>query len=278
MHASEKQFGPEYSLGHSEKELQRLKRQAAWYEPSTLRLFEQAGISEGMRVLDLGCGVGDVSFVARKLVGDCGEVLGIDRSEVAITEAKQRAAAAGWRNVQFLAADLDKFGSEKKFDAVVGRLVLMYPPDPAATLRSLLPSVTPRAIFAFQEAVYCLAAASHPEDTLYSRMVKLITEVMSATSNVRMGSDLFKTFITAGLPAPQLHIEVFTGGTADYPGFEVVAEIVRSLLASIEKRGLGSAVEIDIETLAQRMRDDAIVKQAICCWPGFVNAWTTLNG
>src|SRR5689334_7211963 len=185
MHASQKQFAPEYSLGHSEKELQRLRRQAAWYEPSTLRLFEQAGISEGMRVLDLGSGVGDVSFAARKLVGEPGEVLGIDLSELAVGEAQQRAKSAGLRNVQFLAADLDNFRSEKKFDAVVGRLVLMYPPDPAATLRSLLPSVTPRAIFAFQEVVYGLTAASHPEDTLYSRMVKLITEVMAATSNVQ---------------------------------------------------------------------------------------------
>src|SRR5215470_17333123 len=127
MHASPKSITPEYSLGHSEKELRRLRIQAAWYEPSTLRLFEQAGISEGMRVLDLGCGVGDVSFTARKLVGTSGEVLGIDRSEVAVAEAQKRAAAAGLRNVQFLASDLDNFRSEKKFDAVVGRLVLMYP-------------------------------------------------------------------------------------------------------------------------------------------------------
>ena len=277
MNASHKSFAPEYSLGHSEKELQRLKRQAAWYEPSTLRLFERAGISDGMRVFDLGCGAGDVSFAARKLVGASGEVLGIDRSELAVTEARQRVRAAGLNNVQFLTTDLDRFKSEKKFDAAVGRLVLMYPPDPAATLRSLLPSLTPRAIFAFQEADYCVAAASYPEDTLYAAMVQLITDVMSATSNVRMGADLFKTFIAAGLPAPQLHIEVFTGGTPDYPGFEVVAEIVRSLLPSIEKRGLASATEIDVETLAQRMRDDALSKQAICSWPGFVNAWTRLK-
>src|SRR5262249_40612789 len=128
MHAPEKSFTPEYSLGHSEKELRRLRIQATWYEPSTLRLFQQAGISEGMRVLDVGCGVGDVSFTARKLVGATGEVVGIDRSELAIAEAWQRAESAGLTNVNFLTADLDNFRSEKKFDAVVGRLVLMYPP------------------------------------------------------------------------------------------------------------------------------------------------------
>lgn len=274
MQASQKTFAPEYSLGHSDKELQRLRRQAAWYEPSTLRLFQEAGIKEGMRVLDLGSGAGDVSLVARKLVGDSGEVLGIDRSEVAVTEAQQRAEAAGLKNVRFLTADLDNFIGQEKFDAVLGRLVLMYPPDPVATLRSLLTSLRPQAICAFQEADYCVAAPSYPEGTLYTHMVKLITEVMSATSDVRMGAKLFRTFTAAGLPAPKLHIEIFTGGTPDYPGFEVVAEIVRSLLPTIEKRGLASSTEINIDTLAERMRDDALNQGAICCWPAFVNAWT----
>src|SRR5215813_2793516 len=118
MHASPKSFTPEYSLGHSEQELRRLRIQAAWYEPSTLRLFQEAGISEGMRVLDLGCGVGDVSFAARKLVRDSGEVVGIDRSEVAVDEARRRAKAAELKNVQFVTSDLDQFQSAEKFDAV----------------------------------------------------------------------------------------------------------------------------------------------------------------
>src|SRR5437763_5064889 len=112
MRPSQQPFAAEYSLGHSETELQRLRRQAAWYEPSTLRLFQQAGISAGMRVLDLGCGAGDVSFAARKLAGDRGEVLGIDRSERAIADAQHGAEAAGVKNVQFLTNDLDRFSSE----------------------------------------------------------------------------------------------------------------------------------------------------------------------
>ena len=43
-----------YALGHSEKELQRLSRQGQVFGPFTRQLFEQAGISRGMRVLDVG--------------------------------------------------------------------------------------------------------------------------------------------------------------------------------------------------------------------------------
>ena len=55
---------PTYALGHSEQELDRLSRQAEIFEPFTRQLLQQAGISRGMRVLDVGCGSGDVTFLA----------------------------------------------------------------------------------------------------------------------------------------------------------------------------------------------------------------------
>ena len=58
-----------YALGHSENELQRLSRQGEAIGPFTRQLFEEAGIKQGMRVLDIGCGSGDVAFLAANLVG-----------------------------------------------------------------------------------------------------------------------------------------------------------------------------------------------------------------
>jgi hypothetical protein len=59
----------EYILGHSDREIRRLMHQAAILRPITERLLRGAGIGRGMRVLDLGCGAGDVSMLAAKLVG-----------------------------------------------------------------------------------------------------------------------------------------------------------------------------------------------------------------
>jgi cyclopropane fatty-acyl-phospholipid synthase-like methyltransferase len=64
-----------YALGHSDQELERLSRQAQVFEPFTRQLFQQAGLTTGMRVLDVGCGSGDVTFLAADLAGQAGRSL-----------------------------------------------------------------------------------------------------------------------------------------------------------------------------------------------------------
>jgi ubiquinone/menaquinone biosynthesis C-methylase UbiE len=98
-----------YALGYSTAEFRRLEQQAAFYRDLTEDLLWRAGIGTGMRVLDIGCGVGDVSLLAGSLVGPRGFVLGIDRSEDALQTARRRANAAGQRWVRFTATEIDEF-------------------------------------------------------------------------------------------------------------------------------------------------------------------------
>src|SRR5215471_5878887 len=91
---------PTYALGHSEAELERLSRQAQAFEPFTRQLFQQAGITTGMRVLDVGCGSGDVALLAADLVGPRGEVIGADRSAAAVDRATARAQASDIGNAK----------------------------------------------------------------------------------------------------------------------------------------------------------------------------------
>lgn len=124
----------EYVLGHSETELRRLEEQGHFFSDLTKHVFRQAGLGEGMHVLDVGSGAGDVSLLAGKLVGPSGHVVGVDRSEEAVAMANARAQASGARHVRFVGGDAATMEFESKFDAVVGRLVLMYHPRPAEML------------------------------------------------------------------------------------------------------------------------------------------------
>jgi protein-L-isoaspartate O-methyltransferase len=57
-----------YPLGHTAHELARLARQARLIDPITRRFLAAAGVGQGMRVLDLGSGVGDTAFLLAECV------------------------------------------------------------------------------------------------------------------------------------------------------------------------------------------------------------------
>jgi ubiquinone/menaquinone biosynthesis C-methylase UbiE len=122
---------PPYLMGRSEAETRRLITQHQLYGRFTRRLLEDAGIVEGMKVLDVGSGAGDVALLAAELVGPTGSVLGVDQDPEVLETASARAEASGLTNISFHAGDLNKNIPGNDFDAVVGRLVLLYVPDPA---------------------------------------------------------------------------------------------------------------------------------------------------
>lgn len=264
-----------YPLGHSEHERERLKRQAALYLEVTLWVFRQAGIKAGMSVLDVGCGVGDVSFAARQLVGESGQVFGIDRSADAVTEATQRAREAGWNNVHFEVADCSSFTSPNVFDALVGRLVLLYQPDPVQTLKSLTRMLKKNGIVSFLEYDMKLSPTCYPPNPLFERILSIVLTAFERTGvRLRMGAELHSTFVHAGLTPPTLHVEIPAGAGPDWVAYEIFTGIVRSLLPAIEKFGIATMREIDINTLAQRLRDECVRDGAVTMTPAMVGAWS----
>ena len=140
-----------YILGHSQEEMRRLMLQATILRPFTERLLRNAEIGPGMRVLDLGCGAGDVSMLAAELVGPSGSVVGIDRSPQVIALARTRAQAAGLRQVIFKEVPLHTFSDPDTFDCVIGRYVLVHQSDPIDFLRTAARLVRPGGIIAFHE-------------------------------------------------------------------------------------------------------------------------------
>ena len=130
----------QYAPGHSASEIERLIDQGRWFGDLTERLFRDAGMFPGTSVLDVGCGVGDVSFLTVSLVGPDGTVIGVDRAQEPVAVATSRAAAAGLPNVRFIASDIAELTLPQPVDFVVGRLVLMYLPDPTDLVRHLRPS------------------------------------------------------------------------------------------------------------------------------------------
>ena len=265
---------PFYALGHSEQELQRLSRQGQALGPFTRQLFEEAGISRGMRVLDVGCGSGDVAFLAADLVGPSGKVVGVDRERRAVDWANARANSQGMTNVNFVEGDPAEMEFDQKFDAIVGRLVLMYYPDPVSALRELTRHVRPEGLIVFQE-MDIANARSLSVAPVFERSVTWIKQTLNATgARTQLGLELYSVFVEAALPGPSMRIDALIGGGPQCPAYEIVADVVQSLLPVMEKLNIASATEVKISTLAQRMRDEVVALNGVVVSAGFVGAWS----
>jgi ubiquinone/menaquinone biosynthesis C-methylase UbiE len=141
----------DYVLGHSEAELKRLASQARVIDPITKRFFQSAEIGEGMRILDVGSGAGDVAMLVALLVGPDGTIVGTDPEPAAIAAAQYRIKAAVLSNVVFRQGDPAEMTFDQPFDAVVGRYVLQFMADPAASLARLAKHLRPGGVIVFHE-------------------------------------------------------------------------------------------------------------------------------
>lgn len=165
----------EYALGHSSRELDRLSFQGTVLAPYTRQLLTEAGLTAGMRVLDVGSGSGDVSFLAADLVGSNGYVLGVDRSPAAVDRARTKAVHHNARNVGFEVGDPASMHFEKPFDAIIGRFVLMYQDDPATSLRNMIRYLREGGLVAFQE-LDSTACRSWPAGPIFEEAARWLME------------------------------------------------------------------------------------------------------
>lgn len=167
----------DYVLGNSPQEQERLKLQAGFLEKWTEQFLLLAGVEPGMRVLDLGCGMGHVSLLAAKLVGPSGYVIGIDRDLVVIKKAREldRSKEPG-AEIEFVHTEILNFHANQSFDAVVGRYVLVFQPDPVGAIVHAAKQVRPDGIILFHETDFANRIRSYPDGTLFERLYALIAE------------------------------------------------------------------------------------------------------
>jgi ubiquinone/menaquinone biosynthesis C-methylase UbiE len=264
-----------YAVGFADAERQRLMLQGRLFAETTHRLFVDAGIEPGMRVLDVGCGVGDVSLLAASLVGPSGAVVGIDSDARSLELARERTAAAGYSQVTFQQSDLRELPVEQPFDAVVGRFVLMYLGDVAQALRQLAAHVRPGGVVAFQEFQFDYTPFTYPHAPLVDQCRTWMLETFQrAGMDTQMAMKLHSMFLRAGLPAPHMHMDLMVCSRTNDLGCDVQAEVIRSILPLLERFGIATAAEVNVETLAQRLRQETIDDDVVWTAPPVMRAWT----
>jgi ubiquinone/menaquinone biosynthesis C-methylase UbiE len=262
-----------YPLGNSDAEHARLIRQAEHLQPLTERLFREAGIRAGQRVLDLGSGVGDVAMLAAALVGPSGFVVGIERDPVSITRARSRIAEAGLENVRIVEGDATSLCLDESFDAAVGRFILGFLPDPIAVVRSVAALVRPGGIVAFHEPAWAPALAVAPQLPLWTAAASLVRDTLNRSgADANIGLALHRIFRQAGLPTPTACVEMPIGNDARFT--RRIVDVLQTLRSRAAELGLRPERLGNFDTLGARL-DEEIAKADVVIpyGVGLVAAW-----
>ncbi|KND61920.1 hypothetical protein BVER_01518c [Candidatus Burkholderia verschuerenii] len=261
-----------YKLGHSATEVRRLELQARYIGGFTEDILKRARLVSGMRVLDLGCGIGDVSFLAASLVGPMGDVRGIDAAPGAIDIARQRAASAGMTSVHFDVAGVMDFDFSN-VDAIIGRLILLHIPDPVQLLARVASTASPGTLVVFHE-LDMSTARSVPESPLCTKGLRLLIETFRrAGIDPDIGSKLFTLFRQAGLPDPDMLLAARIEGGPDAFAYQYLADTLRTLMPLAQHLGIADADSIDIDTLTTRLRDEIVSLDGVMQPPAYLGAW-----
>ena len=260
-----------YVLGSEDPEIKRLDMQATWLEQPTRLLLRVAGIEPGMRVLDLGTGLGHVAFAAADLVGSSGQVVGIDSDDRMLAVASAR--AAGRAHVRFAKGDVRLWTCDEPFDAVVGRLILFHLPDAVAVVRHHLAHLRPGGRFVALDYDIASCRTEPPVPLFDTYLRHVLAAFRSARADPTIGTRLALLLAEAGLVDAQ---SVGTQGyiAPDDPrGPAMLAGVVRSLAPQMVAAGIATAADLGIDTLQERLAATMQAARAVMLPPALVGAW-----
>jgi ubiquinone/menaquinone biosynthesis C-methylase UbiE len=261
------QIPESYVMGHDDRERRRLSLQASILNPLSDQLLRRAGLAAGLRVFDIGCGVGELSMVAARLVGRRGSVTGIDIDEGALALAAEHAREQGLDHIDFVRGDIGTYGTGASYDAVIGRHILIHTPDPRVVVGRAHSLLNPGGVVVFQEYDFSVVHRPFPEAPLYERTLEIFRAFFAQAAHGNIGTRLFHLLIDAGFPSPECRVEYPMDGGADSPFYEWIAESFRSILPRAAALGLVRRDEVEgIDSLARRLEGETISGRG--CVPG----------
>jgi SAM-dependent methyltransferase len=192
-----------YALATGKTADYRLRLLHGLYGPGTRRVLLGAGLRPGMRVADLGCGVGMVTALLAELVGPEGHVVGIDASGAQLVQARERLRA--WDgNVSLVEASATATGlSRASFDLVYCRFLLIHLPDPERALCEMGALLKPGGLLVCEDGDLTTAGSEPP--SALDAFADLFGRLGPRRGvDYTLGRRLFQMVLAADFPAPEI--------------------------------------------------------------------------
>jgi ubiquinone/menaquinone biosynthesis C-methylase UbiE len=259
-----------YVIRGGEWGYERLQVLARSLWPATSALLDRAGLGPGMSCADLGCGGGAVTLELARLVGQDGQVTGIDMDEVKLALARQAAADRGWSNVQFVAGDVYQWAEPASYDLVYCRNLLQHLSRPVQVLQAMWAAVRPGGVIVVEDADFT-GSFCDPPSAGFAFWVDAYQRVLERNGGDPMvGRKLHRHFAAARIPAPEL--TVFQRADAVGEAKTLPHSTIEATADAIIEAGIASADQVR-EALAD-LADIAADPTTVVSSPRHVQAWS----
>ena len=253
---------------------ERLRVLARVMRPGTLALLERAGVTAGLRCLDVGCGGGDVSFDLASLVGITGHVVGVDLDATKIELARGDAEQAEVANVEFRVANLAQGLGEVEYDVVYARFLLTHLRDPAAAVALMSAALRPGGRIVLEDIDY-RGSLCYPESDVFRRNNEIYEETARRNGgDPHIGVRLASLLLDAGFERVQPSIAHPVGLEGEVKLLPPLT--IENIKAMAVAHGVATAAEVDavVDELYAIARDPTVMVSN----PYVFQAWGTLAG
>jgi ubiquinone/menaquinone biosynthesis C-methylase UbiE len=241
-----------YAIRGGEAGYRRLQVLSRERWPDTAAVLARAGLKPRRKVVDLGCGSGDVTMEIAQMVAP-GPVLGIDMDAEKLELARKTAEARGLANVSFRVLNIHDWNEPFAYDMVYTRFVLQHVREPVAVLRNMWQSVRGGGCLVVEDADLD-SWASDPDSRGLALFQKWYAELLPRWGGTpAIGRKLPVLFKSARIPVTSIEVtqRFYSGEAKRLPWSTLEATADGIISEGIATKDEVDAALADLEHLAE---------------------------
>ena len=222
---------------------ERLRILSRIMRPTSLALLQRAGLQSGMKVLEIGCGGGDLAFDVARIVGPAGRVLGTDIDQTKLDLATSEAAELNLTNTEFEPGNIMESAPPGNFDLVHARFVLTHLTEPALALKHIRAALRPGGTVVLEDIDFS-GYFCYPHCAALWRYVQLYTEAARRRGvDADIGPRLPSLLAEAGFDNIQVNVVQPSGLTCEVKSISPLT--MENIADAVIAEGLATAEEIE---------------------------------
>jgi ubiquinone/menaquinone biosynthesis C-methylase UbiE len=174
--------------------------------PATAGFLGRAGMSPGMRVVDVGCGGGAVSLEIAEMVGPSGSVVGLDLNSTFLKLARQAAGARALTNIEFREQRVETWNEPDAFDAAYSRFLMEHLRDPVGLIGRMWSAIRPGGLLVVEDADHSTWFCDPPDESFDFFRETLGQVIDQRGGDHTFGRRLYHACRSAGVVDPTLSV------------------------------------------------------------------------